>query len=78
MQDGRRFIVDYTMEDLETLVDPRQFFRLNRQYLANLSAIQKIHNYFNGKLKLELRPESAEEVLVSRERAPSFKNWLDG
>lgn len=77
-RDGRQFLVDYTMEELEHLVDPTQFFRLNRQFIAQLTAIQKIHTYFNGKLKVELRPETAQEVLISREKAPAFKAWLEG
>lgn len=77
-RDGRQYLVDYTLEELEALVDPLHFFRLNRQFIAQVTAIQKIHTYFNGKLKVELRPETAQEVLVSREKAPAFKSWLDG
>lgn len=77
-RDGRQYLVDYTLEELEGRVDPLQFFRLNRQFIAQVSAIKKIHAYFNGKLKVELRPETAQEVLVSREKAPAFKAWLDG
>ncbi|CAG4999909.1 Transcriptional regulatory protein YpdB [Dyadobacter sp. CECT 9275] len=75
--DGRQFLVDYTLEELESLVDPASFFRLNRQFIARVTAIQKIHTYFNGKLKVELRPETPQEVMVSREKAPAFKAWLD-
>lgn len=77
-KDGRQFLVDYTLEELEHLVDPAQFFRLNRQFIAQLTSIQKIHTYFNGKLKVELRPETGQEVLISREKAPAFKAWLEG
>lgn len=77
-RDGRQYLVDYTLEELEAVVDPLRFFRLNRQFIAQVTAIQKIHTYFNGKLKVELRPETAQEVLVSRDKAPSFKAWLDG
>ncbi len=77
-RDGRQYLVDYSLEELETLIDPLQFFRLNRQFIAQVSAIQRIHHYFNGKLKVELRPETAQEILISREKAPIFKAWLDG
>jgi DNA-binding LytR/AlgR family response regulator len=76
--DGRRFVVDYTLEQLESLLDPRQFFRLNRQYVAHLQAVQRLHPYFNGKLKLDLAPSPADEVVVSREKAGAFKQWLEG
>ncbi|WBA43698.1 LytR/AlgR family response regulator transcription factor [Hymenobacter canadensis] len=77
-QDGRRFVVDYTLEQLESLLDPRQFFRLNRQFLAQLPAVQRLHPHFNGKLLLELHPAPSEEVLVSREKASALKQWLEG
>jgi DNA-binding LytR/AlgR family response regulator len=77
-QDGRRFVVDYTLEQLESLLDPRQFFRLNRQFLAQLPAVQRLHPHFNGKLLLELHPAPSEEVLVSREKAGALKHWLEG
>lgn len=76
--DGRRFVVDYTLEQLESLLDPRQFFRLNRQYVAHLQAVQRLHPYFNGKLKLDLAPSPTDEVVVSREKASAFKQWLEG
>jgi two-component system LytT family response regulator len=46
--DGRRFVVDYTLEQLESLLDPTQFFRLNRQFIAQLPAVQRLHPHFNG------------------------------
>ncbi|AHJ98549.1 LytR/AlgR family response regulator transcription factor [Hymenobacter swuensis] len=76
--DGRRFVVDYTLEQLETLLDPTQFFRLNRQLLAQLPAVQRLHPHFNGKLLVDLHPAPSEEVLVSREKAGAVKNWLEG
>ncbi|KAA0991945.1 LytR/AlgR family response regulator transcription factor [Dyadobacter aurulentus] len=75
--DGRQYLVDYKLEELEALVDPLNFFRLNRQFIARIDAIHKIHTYFNGKLKIELRPQTPQEVIVSREKAPAFKAWLE-
>jgi DNA-binding LytR/AlgR family response regulator len=75
--DGRKFTLEHNLEKLESLLDPARFFRLNRQYLASLKAIDKIHSHFLGKLKLELLPARPDEVLVSRERAPLFKRWLE-
>ncbi|WP_133272126.1 LytR/AlgR family response regulator transcription factor [Hymenobacter radiodurans] len=76
--DGRRFVVDYTLEQLESLLNPRQFFRLNRQFVAHLQSVQRLHPYFNGKLKLDLAPNPTDEVVVSREKASVFKQWLEG
>jgi len=76
--DGRRFVVDYTLEQLESLLDPRQFFRLNRQFIAQLPAVQRLHPHFNGKLLLDLQPAPTDEVVVSREKAAAVKTWLEG
>ncbi|QIL75463.1 LytR/AlgR family response regulator transcription factor [Hymenobacter sp. HDW8] len=76
-RENRRFVVDYTLEQLEGLLDPRQFFRLNRTYLAQASAIQDIIHYTNSRLQTVLQHCPEGPVLVSRERVPAFKAWLD-
>ncbi|GAB3670022.1 LytTR family DNA-binding domain-containing protein [Hymenobacter agri] len=76
--DGRRFVLDYTLEQLESRLDPARFFRLNRQLIAQLPAVRRLHPHFGGKLLVELHPAPAEEVLVSREKAPALKAWLEG
>ncbi|RTQ47833.1 response regulator transcription factor [Hymenobacter gummosus] len=75
---GPRYLVDYTLEQLEQLLDGRQFFRLNRQFIAQLPAVQRLHPWFNGKLKLDLLPAPADEVIVSRDKAAALKSWLEG
>lgn len=75
--DGRKFSLEHKLEKLEALLDPAVFFRLNRQYLVSLRAIDKIYPYFAGKLKIELLPPRAEEILVSRDRTPLLKRWLE-
>lgn len=73
----KRYPLDYTLDDLEKLLDPKYFFRLNRQFITRLQAIHEIHKYFNGKLLVKLQPSYTEEVVVSREKASLFKRWLD-
>jgi DNA-binding LytR/AlgR family response regulator len=78
--DGRKYVVDYTMEQLESVLDPTQFFRLNRAYLARQAAIHDIIHYTNSRLQTILKPappESEGPVLVSREKVSVFKSWLD-
>jgi DNA-binding LytR/AlgR family response regulator len=78
--DGRKYIVDYTMEQLEGLLDPAQFFRLNRAYLTCQAAIHDIIHYTNSRLQTVLKPappESEGPILVSREKVSVFKSWLD-
>ena len=74
--DKQKHIVDYVLEDLEQMLDPQQFYRINRGFILHSKAIAQIHNYFNGKLKLELQPATTKEVLVSREKAKEFKEWM--
>ena len=76
-QDGRKFSIEYNLEQLEAMLDPGHFFRLNRQFLSAMNSLTKISTYFAGKLKLELKPDPGQEVLVSRERSPALKRWLE-
>ncbi len=75
-RDAHEWMVDYTMEELERMLPPERFFRLNRQLIVELRAIEKVSVYFNGKLKAALRPAFSEEVIISRDRAGEFKVWL--
>jgi len=72
-----RMPLDHPLDELEQMLDSRQFFRINRKFIVNSNAIEKIHTYFNNRLKLQLRPDPETEVLVSRERVADFKNWLN-
>ena len=73
---NQKFSVDYTLDELESMLDPSHFFRANRQFIVDINSVQQIHPYFNNKLKLSLRPTTDDEVLVSRERATEFKKWM--
>ena len=78
--DGRKYVVDFTLEQLEGVLDPAQFFRLNRAYLARQAAIADIIHYTNSRLQTVLTPAppaSEGPVLVSREKVSTFKSWLD-
>ncbi|MHC5310438.1 LytR/AlgR family response regulator transcription factor [Myroides sp. LJL116] len=75
--DATSFIVTQTMEDLEEELDPKMFFRANRQHIIHIDSIGSIQNYFNGKLKIILNNDPTREVIISREKAPLFKNWLN-
>jgi DNA-binding LytR/AlgR family response regulator len=73
---GNKFVMDQTLDELSRLLHPDKFFQLNRQYIAAIHAIKAVHQYFNGKLKIELLGALEEEIIVSRERAPEFKQWM--
>lgn len=75
--DKNRFIIDYTLEQVEQLVDPNKFFRVNRKYLVSLEAIKDIVTYSNSRLRLILYQTDDMDVIVSREKVQDFKKWLD-
>jgi two-component system response regulator LytT len=73
---GSSFLLDNTLQELEGILPPRQFYRVNRQLLVNIDAIRKVHSFLGGRLKLEVHPATAADTIVSRERVSSFKEWL--
>lgn len=75
-QDGLHLPVDYSLDKLTQILNPRQFFRISRQYLVSLPAIETIHTYSSSKLKLDLKPKARHEVFVSGDRITDFKEWL--
>ncbi|RXK81444.1 LytR/AlgR family response regulator transcription factor [Filimonas effusa] len=75
--DKKQYAIEFTLEQLQTQLDPAQFFRANRQFIIQRSAIKEIELYFNGRLYLKLTPEPAEKVLISKARVPEFKTWMN-
>jgi two-component system response regulator LytT len=73
---NQKYPVDYTLDELDAMLDPSQFFPANRQFIVDINSVQQVHPYFNNKLKLTLKPAPDDEVLVSRERATEFKKWM--
>jgi len=75
--DGKDEILPQTMEELEQQLDPKLFFRANRQFIIHIDAIQQLHNYFNSKLKVTLKKNPEVEIIVSRDKANLLKSWMD-
>ncbi|MBA2612023.1 MAG: response regulator transcription factor [Bacteroidetes bacterium] len=76
-ENGKRYVIDYTLDALETLISPDVFFRINRKVLINISSVQKVGTYFNSRLKINSATLKDEDSVVSRERVNDFKQWLD-
>lgn len=74
----RKFIIDYTLEALDEILDPKIFYRLNRSYILNISAIQDVVVYSNSRLKITTHVKWDREIIVSRDKVNDFKQWFDG
>lgn len=75
---GKRYPVDYTLEQICEMVSAPEFFRINRQFIVRLSSIAEMHAYSKSRVKLILQPVCKLETIVSTERSPHFKRWLEG
>jgi two-component system, LytTR family, response regulator len=75
---NRKFIIDYTLEALEDILEPKLFFRLNRTFILNINAIKDVIVYSNSRLKILVHQEFDKEIIVSREKVGEFKEWFDG
>ena len=75
-KDDHALPIDFSLDKLEGMLNPRDFFRINRQFIIGFSSIANVHTYIKGKLKLDLQPKSKLEVLVSGDRVTEFKEWL--
>ena len=75
---GEKYILDFaTLDEVEELLDPKKFYRANRQFIIHLDAIQSVKPHENAKLTALLKAPLKFEVDISREKAPVFKKWLD-
>jgi len=75
--DGKKYPCDQTLEVVDVMVDPKLFFRANRKFIVKFEAISEIHPYFKGRMKIELTPMAEDDIVISADRTPDFKKWLD-
>ena len=74
--DNRKFVVDYTMDELEEMLDPQMYFRISRSFFISIESVDQIHDYFGNRLLLQLKPAVDKESIVSREKVTDFKKWM--
>jgi len=72
-----KYHVNLSLGSLIEQLDPEMFFKVNRQLIINIDAIQKIQSYFQGKLVIKSKPAHSEKIIVGKDKAASFKRWLD-
>ncbi len=73
----KSYLSDFTLDDLSSYLDPKLFFRANRQFIVHIDYINTVHKYFKGKLKVEMDHFVSDPIIVSTEKATTFKNWMD-
>jgi DNA-binding LytR/AlgR family response regulator len=76
LNDGTRYLTDFTLDKLETILDPNDFFRINRSMVIAYKSISQMHTYTKSRIKIELKPDPGTEVIVSIDRSGDFKKWL--
>jgi two-component system, LytTR family, response regulator LytT len=74
--DNKKFVVDYTMDELEDMLDPGKYFRISRSFYISVNSVDQIHDYFGNRLMLHLKPAVDKESIVSREKVTDFKKWM--
>ncbi|MCD2422356.1 LytTR family DNA-binding domain-containing protein [Niabella pedocola] len=75
---GRKLPLDYSLDQMDKMLNKTMFFRINRKMIVCIDAIIKINSYYNSRLILQLNPEAETDTVVSRERVALFKSWLEG
>ena len=73
---GHKFVLDETLDQLQETLDPALFFRVNRSFLVGINAIEQMYSYSRSRIKIDLKPVSSKECIVSTEKTPDFKAWL--
>ncbi len=73
----KKYSLDTPLDDLDKELDPKNFFRINRQMIVNINAISEIHTFFNSRLLLSIDPPFDEDVLVTRSNISKFKEWMN-
>jgi DNA-binding LytR/AlgR family response regulator len=74
---GRDYAVNYSLDQLEELLDPEKFYRVNRKYIIAFNSIKDIISYSNSRLLLQLENNNSDDLIVSRERVQKFRQWLE-
>ena len=74
----KRYPIDHTLDKLETMLNPDHFFRINRQFIISIQAIGEMHTISKSRVKIDLDPPCSLDTIVSTDRSPHFKRWLQG
>jgi DNA-binding LytR/AlgR family response regulator len=76
--DGKGFVLEHTLDELGSMLNPADFFRANRQFIISKNAIKEVSFWFNSRLSVDLKIPVSEKILVSKVRASEFREWYTG
>lgn len=76
-KENKKFILDYSLDELAKVLDPNDFFRLSRKCISNIHSVKMVNKYFNSRLEVILQPPTGDQILISRVRVPEFMKWLE-
>ena len=76
-REGKNYLVDYSLEELESMLDPKVFFRANRKYIVRFESVEEMLSYSNSRIRLSLKNWDDPDIVLSREKTREFKAWLD-
>lgn len=78
LKEGKSYILDYSLDTVETMLNPKEFFRISRACITHINAIVSVSKHFSGRLKIALNPKLDEDIFVSRVRTNDFMKWING
>ncbi|MCD4835150.1 MAG: LytTR family DNA-binding domain-containing protein [Bacteroidales bacterium] len=76
-KDNNNYSIDYSLDKLENIINPKDFFRVNRQFIVNISSIENMYSLSKSRIKIELKPKPDNEIIVSYNRMSDFRKWLN-
>ncbi|MEQ6121824.1 LytTR family DNA-binding domain-containing protein [Reichenbachiella sp. MALMAid0571] len=76
-KENKKFIIDYSLDELAKILDPNEFFRISRKCITNIHSVKMVNKYFNSRLEVILQPPTEDQILISRVRVPEFMKWLE-
>jgi two-component system, LytTR family, response regulator LytT len=76
--DGKKYPIDFNLDELENIIDPKKYFRINRQFIIGMTAIDEMKSYTRSRVIIKVKPPTHLDTIVSVERAGSFRTWLGG
>lgn len=77
LHDGRKFVIDFKLEELETQLNPEEFTRANRQFILSWDCVTEISSYANSRIVIRTQPAAPFEIIVSKEKVTTFKRWYE-